>query len=180
MPLRFKAEVDAKEVSDLVKAIAQLDRKMARKILRKAVLVGGRIVRDAAKEKVPVRTGQLRKSIGAKVKSYPRKQIVVAIVGPRKGFRKDVDGVGTVDPINYAHLVEFGRRPVVAGKKTTRGVVSDTGKTVLADGTTFYGKKVKAAAPKPFMRPAWDENEARVREEMVRILLEGLKTAKSK
>jgi HK97 gp10 family phage protein len=141
MPIRIRAQADADDVARLVRALAAIDRKLAKKLLRKAVLTGGRIVRDEAKSLVPIRTGTLRKSIGAKVKSYPSRRVVVAIVGPRRGFRKDIEGVGTVDPVNYAHLVEFGSRRSQA---------------------------------KPFMRPAWDENVARIREAMAQILIEGM------
>lgn len=71
--------------------------------------------------------GQLKKSLGYKVKSYPRNKVSVAIVGPRTGFRKQI-GVYVkggkkhpagepiiIDPVKYAHLVQLGTR----GKKGT-------------------------------------------------------------
>lgn len=63
--------------------------------------------------------GLLKKSLGQKVKTYAKSNTVVAIVGPRKGFRKRI---GTItrgknkgqpvyaDPVKYAHLVELGTR----------------------------------------------------------------------
>lgn len=84
------------------------------------------------------RGGLLKKSIGYKVKIYRTTGNAVAIVGPRSGFRKaigitkrsgrpgklnldspkrrkrrDPRPVGTTiyaDPVNYAHLVEYGTR----------------------------------------------------------------------
>jgi HK97 gp10 family phage protein len=117
-----------------------------------------------AKANVPVRTGQLRKSLGRKVKTYRESKIVVGIVGPRKGFRVIINGAA-VNPSNYAHLVEFGRGPVKAGqKKNRRGKVSDTGQSVLSSKYSavapaepqVFGPEVGPAAPRPFLRPAWD------------------------
>ncbi len=94
------------------------DRKLAKKFEKLASTAArNRIVRrplaaaltpisKAAKRNVPVRFGLLKKSIGKKVKAYPGG--VWGGVGPRTGFRAvDEDGK-TVDPIKYAHLVEFG------------------------------------------------------------------------
>lgn len=116
-----------------------------------------------AKANVPVRTGQLRKSLGRKVKTYRQSKVVVGIVGPRKGFRVVINGVA-VNPSNYAHLVEFGRAAVKAGqKKNRRGKVTDTGLSVLSskfsavspEEPQVFGPEVGPAAPRPFLRPAW-------------------------
>ncbi len=66
--------------------------------------------------------GQLKKSLGSKVKSYSRTKTSVAIIGPRTGFRKQI-GVYVkggkkhhagepiiIDPVKYAHLVEKGTK----------------------------------------------------------------------
>lgn len=50
----------------------------------------------------------------------------------------------------YWRFLEFGRGPVVAGKKTKTLANSATGK--------FFGKSVRSAAAKPFMRPAMAES----------------------
>lgn len=108
MPFQVRTEVDASEVRRIVRSLAAINKRLARKALRKAVTVAGRVVRDDAKNRVAVRTGLLRKSLGVRVRTYLARGVVVAVVGPRRGFRRDVPGVGTVDPVNYAHLVEYG------------------------------------------------------------------------
>lgn len=91
-----------------------------------------------AKGYVKTKTGHgiLKKSIGQK--TYMTRNVAVAIIGPRKGFRTQI-GVGRKgqpifeDPAKIAHLVEFGH----AGPKP--------------------------APPYPFMRPAWDAVKFEVR-----------------
>lgn len=59
-------------------------------------------------------TGTLAKSMGRKVKIYRQSGAAVGIVGPRKGFARTVRlKTGRevyMDPVKYAHLVEFGTR----------------------------------------------------------------------
>lgn len=54
------------------------------------------------------RTALLEKSEGQKVVTFG--EVVVGIVGARYGFRQIVQGIGPVNPTNYDHLVEKGRR----------------------------------------------------------------------
>jgi HK97 gp10 family phage protein len=182
MPIKVKFEVESRELSRLIRRLARLDKKAARKYLRKAVTVAGRFIRDLAKSFVAVRTGQLKKSLGVKVKAYPKRQTYVAIVGPRRDFVKDFkgkNGVGKVDPVNYAHLVEYGRKGAKAGVKSRRGqIVGYTKARFLSDGTHFYGKEVKPAAPRPFMRPALDQGGDEAIRIMIDIVKEGIEKAR--
>jgi hypothetical protein len=56
------------------------------------------------------------------------------------------------DPVKYSHLVAGGRKAVFAGQKGDKA----TGKHSLRDSFTgkFFGRSVRAAAPKDFMAPA--------------------------
>lgn len=78
------------------------------RIVKKAVRKGAKWIAQAAKRKAPVVTGLLKKSIGFKVGRARRsKATVIGIIGPRRGFKKIVDGKSR-DPVRYAHLVEKG------------------------------------------------------------------------
>ena len=114
-------------------AMRQIQRRMAAlpgrvniKVLGQATSAATTPVLKSAKQKAPVETGLLKKSLGKKLKKYKRNAVAVCIVGPRSGFKDE--GTGR-NPANYAHLVELG--------------------------TTH-------SAPKPFLRPALDENKSKI------------------
>lgn len=100
------------------------------KMLRPGVREAASKVRKRAQRLVIEETGTLRRSIGSKSLTVGG-QVVMAIVGPRRGMARDVertmpDGsrvTKRADPALYAHLVEFGTAHSPAH---------------------------------PFMRPAWD------------------------
>lgn len=84
-----------------------------RKIMRPAIGEAASAVAKAARARVPVETGLLKKSIGTSVKTT-KKGNVVGVIGPRRGFKQQVNRPSrivqntTADPTKYAHLVEFG------------------------------------------------------------------------
>lgn len=116
----------------LIAAINQLAKDSTRrKIMRPAIREAASKISKAAKSKVPVETGLLKKSIGVKVVTY-KSGTIYAAIGPRSGFKRKVQrtmpSTGKKrevlsNPTKYAHLVEFG--------------------------TSRFAKK-------PFMRPAMD------------------------
>lgn len=168
----IKFQIDPTKLNALVKKIADVEKKAARKGVRQGVNQVSKLVLTEAKKLVPRRTGQLRKSLGRKIKSMKGGAVVYAVVKPRSGvwvksapgvvgragkgkragktfvnkWRVEIGGK-MVNPIKYAHLVEFGRREVVPKKKK-----------VLADkvGKVIYGRRVRSVAPQPFLRPAWE------------------------
>jgi hypothetical protein len=172
---RFKApiavRIDTASLESTARRLADLDRRAARKAVRAGINEVSKLVLGEAKALVPRRTGQLKKSLGRKVKSYKGGAVILGIVKPRgkvrvKGqwvakFRKEFKGLGrwdkatrsfgsgTVDPVKYAHLVEYGRVAVVPKKKK-----------VLAGQGVVWGARVRATAPRPFMRPAWERYRA--------------------
>ncbi len=103
----------------ITKRLADISQKAATEAIQKGMRAACQLIAKDAKARVRVRTGLLRKSIGWKVKTYPSK-IVVGIVGPRKTFKTRIDGKIVrrslrtqvngkwVNPVKYAHLVEFG------------------------------------------------------------------------
>ena len=131
---------------ELLAALAALPKGMTRRVMSPAVTAAMKPMVRAARSKVPTRApfagysgGQLKKSLGAKTKVYPRKGIFWVGIGARTGFKIVVQrekrfahwGVGRkpvpINPVNYAHLVEFGMRH---------------------------------SAAQPFLRPAFDEQNA--------------------
>jgi len=90
----------------LIAKLNQLPVKLQKKHSRAAIAKAARRLVKAAKEKCPKRSGQLKKSLGFKPRTY--KSGVYAIVGPRSGFRTVDDNGRVHDPAKIAHLVEFG------------------------------------------------------------------------
>ena len=109
----FKFKATVRGLEGIFAELRGVDAKVRKKILRKAVGEASKIVLRDAKSRVPVATGQLRKSLGRRVKTYRGSGVVVVLVGPRTGFKTQV-GDKTVNPTQYAHLVEKGTRAVQA------------------------------------------------------------------
>lgn len=150
--IQFTNNTDKK----LIKNLQTLGRRTAKKVLRQAVSAATRPIAKTAKKlapKGPESTGQLKKSIGMKIKAYANGN-VVGVVGPREGFKISVTTKGgkskNVDPDKYAHLVERGHRIVRGGKlsklKGGRG------------GILSKGKVVGYRTARPFLVPAIERN----------------------
>lgn len=89
---------------NLKTVVGKIERKANRSAINKAATP---IVREA-KRNVTIDTGLLKKSIGKKVRTYKAKKQVIAVVGPRKGFRETDENGNARDPAKYSHLVELG------------------------------------------------------------------------
>lgn len=88
------------------KITQKIERTANRKIVRKAL----RPMVKAARNNVNVRSGQLKRSLGVKVKTYKGKHLVQGMVGARRGFNIIADDGTRIDPANYSHLLEFGTK----------------------------------------------------------------------
>lgn len=141
--------VVVKELRGVEKAIRRFDaiaRDIRTRIVREAVDDAAKIVLRKARSLVPVRTGQLKRSLFVKIYSDAKGQ-TKAIIGPSKGFRvmrKIGRKMKAVNPIYYAHLVEGGHK-IVKGGKLKRG-----------------GRVVGHVAAHPFMLPALESSESAI------------------
>ena len=104
------------------------------------------LVERDAKQKAPKGTGELRRSITSKIE--------------RNG--EDIQGV-VYTPLEYAPYVEYG-----TGLFAENGGRQDVPWNYQDDEGEWHS--TSGQKPKPFMRPALDEN----REQILRILKEGL------
>lgn len=113
---------------ELIAALDRLEKNVAKKALRKGVTKGAQALAKDAKSRAPTRTKIMKKAIGSKIKVYGS-GIVDAVVGPRRGFKKDKQTKKRVmtrfarivgkkkngkviyqNPTKYTHLVEFGTK----------------------------------------------------------------------
>lgn len=183
--LRVTGRIDG--LGEFTRKLHDVDKKVRKKLVRKAASEGGKVILKAAKSNLTTRrTGQLRRSLGRKVKVYRGSGKAVAIVGARKGFKSTDEQGKPVDPVNYAHLVEFGRKAVKAGTQTRTDKRSgevrrkETGKVMLRfaiGGDLVFARSARAVAARPFMRPAIDQSHAAVKAAMANAIREGLHAA---
>ncbi|HJZ57304.1 MAG TPA: HK97 gp10 family phage protein [Gemmataceae bacterium] len=147
-----KTRLDDAAFRSLARKLADLDQKVATKAIQDGINEVTKVVLNDAKAMVPTRSKLLRKSLGRRVRVYRNSRVVVGIIGPRRGYRVEVNG-RWVNPAKYAHLVEYGR-----------GVARRWKKRLQSDLSIVYGTRqhpARSAAPKPFMRPAWANNRQR-------------------
>lgn len=100
---------------DPVVALKELKGAVQRRVMRKAVRAGAKPLVAAMRAAAPKDTGTLKKSIGVRI-TTTRKKDVVAIVGPKRRFVRVVRGRKYV-ATKYRHLAERGRRAVRQGIK---------------------------------------------------------------
>ena len=88
------------------KRLEDLPKKIVSKVVRRAVYAGAAVMRDAAREKVPVDTGALRSAIVVRPKAKKGGEVSASVGIARKKFVKGKRAGRS--PRRYAHLVEFG------------------------------------------------------------------------
>lgn len=136
----MKTTIKTQGFKELEQALAEIEKKStAKAVMRRALVKAATPVVVAAEALAPDGpTGNLKGSIGISTK-LSRRQI-------RQNRKLRAEGKAAVEMFlgpdykkagRHAHLVEFGTAPHVNGGK-------------------FKGSKHPGAAPKPFMRPAWD------------------------
>lgn len=119
-------EVQFTGLEEVLDYLTKLKASVAQSVIRQAVRYGATPILQVARSEARVESGLLRKSLGVKVKSYSNGS-VIAVIGPRKGFRQEVGIVGgravrgkramnkarrtlVRNPVKYAHLVELGTK----------------------------------------------------------------------
>lgn len=159
---------------ELEAQLVTLGRKKAKKVVRLAVQAAGRPIAKAAKSKIPVRYGLLKKSVASKVKTY--KDGVYVVIGPKLGSKQMIDG-RPVDPANYAHLVEYGTAPHLISPAGSKGAVG-----TLRIGQTWVSGAVEhpGSPAQPFMRPAFDSQKENALNILKTKLAEGIEREAAK
>jgi HK97 gp10 family phage protein len=130
------------EFKGLDDVLAMLDKPVEPEKLERALLRACLVVERAAKQKAPKGTGELQRSITSKV--------------------EDRQGI-VYTPLEYAPYVEYG-----TGLFAEEGGRKDVPWCYQDDEGNWHS--TSGMPPRPYMRPALDEN----REEVLRVLREGL------
>lgn len=138
-------------LADVKDTLAKLSSAAKNKIGTAALVEAMTPMVDAARNlaSASVDTGNLKASVGFRVKAY-RKGAIVGVIGPRNGF-KTVDRQGrTRIATKYAHLVEFGHVAPngmhVAAKPFMRPAFAAKRQQVARDLGVLLGKKIDIEA----------------------------------
>jgi hypothetical protein len=97
------------------------------------------------------RTRQLYRSIGLRPKSYKRGAVFLVVIGPRRGFKIMGPDGKSINPTQYAHLVERGRKALKPTAKQALTFVITRGR---GKGSMRFARKVRAFRGTPFMGPS--------------------------
>lgn len=181
----LEARVELVGYADLERMLRGWSPAAQRRISRPGVAKASRLVARIAKQNAPRQSGLLRASIGSKVRTY-RSGVVAGVVGPRKGFRREVakskgrwtataSGVAKAraglvarvevrDPVKYAHLVHGGTKPHSTGKGSVL-VIRSSGRP--GDQS---GKRHPGARARPFLRDAFQSSLPQARAIMRRSM----------
>lgn len=155
---------------ELNKALNQLEGKVASSISRSAISAAGKDVAEAARSRVPVETGNLKRSISVRTLRLGRTGYAAKVGPMKRKFRGRVEiGAGTFGSLTqiadgwYGHLVEFGTAPHLIPKRGSK-VVKVNGK--LVRGPVQH----PGTPPRPFMRPAWQATKGQLVHKMGRVM----------
>lgn len=150
----------------LAKALHKLPNGVYNRVVRGA---NGKLMRPVlrtAKQLVPVRYGLVKKALGIKTKTYPRKGVIFTAVGVRSGFHQPVGS----QVKKKAGRGEGGRFQS-KGVKVTNKVISPSKYAHLAE--LGHGGPHPAPAH-PYIRPAWDGQRTAMLPKYALLLREGL------
>lgn len=134
-----------------------LPKRLQGQAMQAALAKGAALIVRQAKVLAPRKSGVLRRAIyqaRSRASTRDRPSRIIRVRQGRKQQEKNRDAY-------YWRWVEFGRGQVTAGQRTGRIV---TGKKIYktcskvlgTPATGFFGKSVRAAPARPFMRPAFE------------------------
>ncbi len=173
-------EMKIKGTEQVARALEDLEVGVRKRVLVRSVRRRARPIVKGMRARLRKhrRFGLLSKSIGVRVKVYPRSGTVFAAVGVRSGFADNFilpgGGRAFINPRNYAHLLEFGVRAhsVKPKDRIDRGATPSRG-----------GRLGKQTGPSthpgfrafPFMRPTYDSLKRPTLRLMIQDIWEGIK-----
>ena len=142
----FRVNFSVPELKTALDNISKYNGKTAARI-ENAVANSTKAIGKGARQRVPVDSGGLKKSIRTRFD----KKTITGTVRARKP---------------HAHLVEFGAGPAVVKPKRKQAL------TIDEFGTRRYAKKARipARAPRPFMRPAYEQEKPHLISEITKAV----------
>jgi len=151
--MAFAIKATIGNIAPLLGQLDKLSKAVRNRILKKALAAGAKPVWMAARQGLQTQTGRgiLRRSLGAVTKAYRKSGTVVAVIGPRTGFKTQIGPKKYEDPARIGHLVELGHvimphRKVLAGKAERKALRARGG--------------LGRVPAHPFLAPAFDASRA--------------------
>jgi HK97 gp10 family phage protein len=148
-----------KQLADNLKKIGKLAEGNAAIAMASA---GASVFKKAAKKDVPEKTGKLKENIIIKQISKGPHVLYVTTIRPAKKGKAGKKGTG----VRYAHLVEFGTKAhpePKKGKKLKGPMFIDN------SGKLYWNVIHPGAKPRPFMRPAFENNHSEALTKMTKV-----------
>jgi len=163
---------------ELARALRDLPKAIAEEVLETAVVAGAGIIRQAAADKAPRneprrRPGTVRLADSMKVAVTEKSHAFVTVCVYTK--------------VSYAHLIEYGHQIVARGPTRERvsiTLVSASGRVSARFGldptarAKLHDRRVAGSlgfvAPRPFLRPAFDENRETALRRIGEVLGKGI------
>lgn len=109
LQLGIMAELEKKALKNLEAILSRdLPKRVLKQGIKKAAQKAMKPVIEAAKSQSPVFYGFLKRSVGAKVKSYRDGRLTVSLVGIKSGSEFTAPDGETKKPSKYLHLVVKG------------------------------------------------------------------------
>lgn len=139
-------------LKELVETLNTLPLKIERNIMRAALRQGANVVAKEAKQNVPVRYGNLKRSIRTGTNRTPTGVEGYVRAGGRKGGgKKDKSAF-------YAKFIEFGAgaHDITAGKNKKLLAFVPKGMGLVGKKVVTYSVHHPGTTAKPFLRPAMD------------------------
>lgn len=137
MPTTTKITVTG--LDDLLRRMHDLDRKVRRKIIRSAALAGANVIKKQAQQNAPVKTGDLKVSIGTRRSRKFSSEV--------QGYEQRDIGIFKVKGGKFANTARNRR-------------LGRVGKTFKVEPPSFYWRFQEFGTTKmaahPFLRPAFD------------------------
>ncbi|MED4586669.1 HK97 gp10 family phage protein [Brevibacillus choshinensis] len=140
------AKLEVRGLAELTRKIAAMSPEMEKQIQKQIVTTAGK-VRNAAKSRVPVRSGKLKKAIRVKYE----KGKLAASIGPR--------GKNAW----YAHFVEFGTAAHATGKGSN------------LKRQKQHGRIHPGSDAQPFLVPAWEQERPQYIADMTKLVRDVVK-----
>ena len=148
----FRVYFDVPELEQTLGQLKAYDGKAALKV-EEAVSTSTKNIAKGARQRVPVRSGKLKKSI----RSRFDKRAVTGYVQARQP---------------HAHLVEFGAKGATVEPKSKKALKIPWSGGMGVGGTYFAASaKIPARKERPFMRPAFEDEKP----ELIKALKEAVK-----
>lgn len=193
--IRATLSIDPDSLAEVNRRFEALSKAMRETIVRDALKAGGQIILNAAKSKAPgpyvfmdvLTASEMKQLVGKKLGRQVKQGSLYAVIGPDKDhwyyrfreFGVQTHGVGKRTQ-NRKMQNALKNRVHRARVRTAQGRKSIRYRPALLlkfDNGERFAKKVRGFAARPFLRPAFDENQGKAIAMMIKVINDGIDKA---